>query len=276
MYDRANSHRDIPLYQELTTVEVEQAIARRYPVIVSLGATEQHGGHLPLGTDTYQALDMARRAAYSLWQQGIGLVVGPAIDFGPRQFLCEAPRDYPGTINVSNHTLYLLTKEVCAELIRHGFRKVYILIGNAESDAAGQIVAKELNDETAASVITLSWMVGITEVYKTALRSGKPQGHGGEGETARMLATAPHLVRMERAKNYHHKPFASTLPGDRLPYLGGGIGRYKAPEDAFGDDFGGIVGDPEDATAETGELLYKAINDWFTKVIAFEWQSDRR
>ena len=56
-------HRRVPLFEERTSPDIAAAVAANAPVIVPLGATEQHGAHLPLGTDTYQGLDMSRRAA---------------------------------------------------------------------------------------------------------------------------------------------------------------------------------------------------------------------
>src|SRR5205807_4460192 len=97
-----------------------------------------------------------------------------------------------------------------------------------ESDPAQQIVAKELSEKTEAQLVTLNWLVGIRGSYKGLLKSTKAQNHGGEGETARMLATAPHLVRLDKARSYHpHYDERPPIPEDRLPYIGGAVGRYK-------------------------------------------------
>jgi len=85
-------HSAIPLFEELTWPEVDAAAKAGAPVIIALGATEGHGLHLPLGTDTYQGLDMCRRAAAVLKAESIDLVVGPAIPFGPPPFLSEPER----------------------------------------------------------------------------------------------------------------------------------------------------------------------------------------
>ena len=96
---------------------------------------------------------------------------------------------------------------------------------------------------TEASVVTLQWLVGIQPGYKGVMRSEKPQGHAGEGETARMLVTAPHLVRMDEARSYHPAIPPDPAPNDKMPYLGGAIGRYKYPPAVFGNSttaFGAI------------------------------------
>jgi len=217
-------HRAIPLFEELTWPEVDAAAKAGAPVIIALGATEGHGLHLPLGTDTYQGLDMCRRAAAVLKAESIDLVVGPAIPFGPPPFLSESPRSFPGTIAVSNNTLRALTDDVCRSLIDAGFRRLYLLLANVESEYSMHIVAKELTEVTDANIVTLNWLIGIRHHYRGVLRSSRPQGHGGEGETARMLATAPHLVRMDKARSYHPSlPESPPVHGDTLPYLGGAI-----------------------------------------------------
>jgi creatinine amidohydrolase len=130
------------------------------------------------------------------------------------------------------------------------------------------VVAKELTETTEANVVTLNWLLGIRASYKGVLRSDKPQGHGGEGETARMLATAPHLVRMGEARPYHpNLPVKPEVEGDALPYLGGAIGRYRFDGDEFAGMEDGITGDPQLATAETGERSYALIAAWIASVV---------
>ena len=270
-FDLVTDHRRVPLFEERTWPDIAAAVAADAPVIVPLGATEQHGAHLPLGADTMQGIDMCRRAAAVLAREGVPLVVGPAIPFGPLPFLSESPKTYPGTIVVSNDTLRMLTRDVCVSLIAHGFRRIYLLLANVESEYAMHIVAKELTETTPANIVTLNWLIGARPGYKAILESDRPQGHGGEGETARLLATAPHLVRMEEARPYHpNLPTQPEVHGDSLPYLGGAIGRYRFDRNEFDGFVDGITGDPQLATAETGEKSYALIADWIASVVRFD------
>ncbi len=266
------SHRDIPRYDDLTSPDVAAAIAAGAHVIIPTGATEQHAGHLPLGTDTYQSLEIARRAAFRLNREGIPLLLGPAIPFGPSALLSESPKGFPGTINLSADTLRRLVEEICRELVRQGFRVIYLVCGHAESDPVLQLVAKEISDTTEASVLTLQWLVGIQPGYAKVMKSERPQGHAGEGETARMLVTAPELVRMDQCRSYHPRLPQETAPHDRMPYLGGAIGRYKYPPHVFQGFEDGLWGDPQNATAETGERAYALIDDWISAAIRCEWK----
>lgn len=271
-YSSLASHQDIPLYEEMTSLDVAEAAKAGAHVIVVAGATEQHAGHLPLGTDTYQGLETARRAAFDLAKEGIPVLVGPAIPFGPKPFLSESPKDFPGTINLSHSTLKLMIEEVCRQLVGQGFPVVYLLCSHAENDPVLQIVAKEVSETTDASVVTLQWLVGIQPGYKGLMNSTRPQGHAGEGETARMLASAPHLVRMDQARSYHPHLPADIAPNDKMPYLGGAIGRYKYPAKVFEGFEDGLWGDPQNATAEVGEKSYSLINTWVCAAIRSEWK----
>jgi creatinine amidohydrolase len=270
----ASNHRSVPLFEEMTSPEVGDAIKSGAPILLSMGATEQHGAHLPLGADTMQGLDISRRCVFRLQEEGVKAIVGPSIPYGPRPFLSETPRDYPGTINLSNDTLKLLTKEILQELIGQGFRRLYVILANAESDPPMQLAAKELSEETEANVVTLNWLVGIKPGYKGILKSEKAQGHGGEGETARMLATAPELVRMDKARPWHPTMPDGVPYADVLPYLGGGIGRYKMPDPFFKGFTDGVTGDPHLATAEAGEKVYALVVDWICSVIRFDLKSN--
>jgi creatinine amidohydrolase len=264
-------HRRVLIFDEMTSPDIAAAVAANAPVIVALGAMEQHGAHLPLSTDTYQGLDMCRRASALLAKEGLPLIVGPAIPFGPPPFLSESPKPLPGTINISNDTLRALLQDVCVSLIGHGFRRIYLLLANVESEYAMHIVAKELTETTPANIVTLNWLIGIRPQYKGIMVSDKPQGHGGEGETARMLATAPHLVRMENARPYHPDlPREPEVHGDFLPYLGGAIGRYRFDRNEFAGFVDGITGDPQLATAETGEKSYALIAKWIADAVRFD------
>lgn len=269
-YPKTDNYRDIPHFEQLTSPDVAAAVKAGAHVIVATGATEQHAGHLPLGTDNYQCVDIARRAAATLNAQGVPVLVGPTIPYGPSAILSESPKNFPGTINISHDTLKALASDICRELVAQGFRVIYLICGHAESDPVLQLVAKEVSETTDASVLTLQWLIGIQPGYRGVMNSTRPQGHAGEGETARMLVTAPELVRMDKCVSYHPKIPADAAPNDKMPYLGGAIGRYKYPPEVFEGFEDGLWGDPANATAEVGEKSYTLINDWICEAIRKE------
>ena len=266
-----HDYRNVLTFDEMTSPDVGKAIEDNAAVLIIMGATEQHAGHLPLGSDTMQGIDLAKRVVAQLTQEGIPAIVGPSLPFGPRGFLSETPRKLPGNINLSNRTLMAVLDEICRELVDQGFRRLYILGFHAESDAPMQIVAKEICETTPANAVTLNWLVGARPRYSRLMSGGKPQGHGGEGETARMLVTAPHLCRMEEARSWHPTLRDDPPHADALPYLGGAVGRYKMAEPFFEGFEEGITGDPQLAKPELGEQVYRIMTDWLCDVIRFDF-----
>lgn len=257
-------------YLRLRSPELSAALQNDVPVIICLGAIEQHGDHLPVGTDTIQAEGLARKAKEVLDARGIRLLLGPSITFGLRQFPSEAPRDRVGTVSISSRLFQSLVKEVANELIRHGFRRLYLLIGHAENDAPAQLAAKELSEETDAVVTTINWLVVSGRLNKGSSAFPSPQGHGGAGETSRMMVLLPDSVDLKAGKAFYPKQYGETYEGADPPYVGGAVGRYKTPPDSFSSDFAGIIGSPEESSAEAGVRLIDMIGTWIADVVEFE------
>src|SRR5690349_13991646 len=111
--------REVPMrsvwLNELTSDDVEAYLKRDDTIIVPIGATETHGPHLPLGTDTFEAVDYSEGIA-----RAAGVLVTPPIWFG------DSPHHMgrPGTISIASQTLIDLLKDVYRSLIHHGFTRI--------------------------------------------------------------------------------------------------------------------------------------------------------
>lgn len=248
-------------YSDMTWEELQEALRETDIVLVPIGSTEQHGPHLPLYSDTWQGIDIAKRVARQLAAKGIKVVPGPAIPFGPSSYMTS----FPGTISISADLLKALIKQVCLALISHGFKKIVLVLGHGGNWPTMQVAAQELVDETNATVIAVNWLPVQTARYAEVLGSKKPESHSGEGETSRMLATIPELVVMDRVRAFHPAGTKVKIAGDEKPLLGGG---YLNPIKNFKDQTPvGNIGDPGRATVETGEKLYAIIVDWICALI---------
>lgn len=257
-------------YFRLRSPEIAAAVRSDSPVMICLGAIEQHGVHLPIGTDTIQVEGLARKAREILRDRGVEMLLGPTIAFGPRQFLAEAPHDHVGTVAISSGLFQALIKEISKELIRHGFRRLYLLIGHAENDAPAQLAAKELNEETDAVVTTINWPMVSGRLNKGSAVFPSAQGHGGAGETSRMMVLLPDSVDLPSGRAFYPKQYEASYEGAGLPYVGGAVGRYKQPSDSFSQEFVGVIGTPEESTVEAGVRLIDMIGTWIADVVAFE------
>src|SRR5579871_1617353 len=188
---------------EMTGPELEERLKTTRVLLLPFGATESHGAHLPLGTDTFEARENCRRAALLLEARDCPVFIGPAIPFGTSSF----HMGFPGTISISPMTLITLTKEICLSLYQSGVRKFAFVHGHDGNLPSMMVAAQEVVDATPdAEVMVLNWLTPLSKVYHTIQTSKKGEGHGGEGETARILVTHPELVNLDKAVKHHLDP----------------------------------------------------------------------
>lgn len=252
-----------PTLPEMTGPQVQEMLTRTDVILIPVGATEDHGAHLPLGTDSMEAREICRRTALRLEEQGCPVVIGPVIPFGTSSF----HMGFPGTVSISASTLITLLKEVCLSLYQGGFRNFVFVHGHDGNLPSMMVAAQELVDATPdATAVVLNWMVALSKIYHTIQKSKKGESHGGEGETARLLVTHPELVDPAKGTAFYLKPeeLRKIQSPEHMKTGGGiyyGVRSYKALTPY------GHIGDPALAEAETGEKGYDAIVDWLSMVI---------
>ncbi|HSP98994.1 MAG TPA: creatininase family protein [Candidatus Dormibacteraeota bacterium] len=219
---------------DLTWPELAAGLrAGRDTAVVPLGATEQHGPHLPFETDTAIADALADRFCARV-PESVRL---PALPFG-----CSAEHDaFPGTVSLRWQTLRALLADILAALARHGFRRLVVFSAHGGNDALLREEAVALRAAgRPAQVIVVH---GIERLAQRWHRASAAQGvsraasgqHAGEFETSILLGLRPTLVRRGAARRGHagtwndaHALFYPDL-------------RRNAPS--------GVVGDPRPAMA---------------------------
>ena len=242
-----NQKRQLLWLDELSTNEAAEAAKEGRVVIFPIGSVEEHGSHLPLATDSVQpeyiALEVAKRT---------GCLVAPPFRYG----ICNATRNFPGTITIQFDTLYKLALDVLSELIRNGFNRIIVMSGHAGNShmvalrlAAQEVVAK--NDETPRSekvrIMVLSDF-DFAEELATELANPK-DGHAGTIETARMMAIRPDLIKAEGKADVWRMPRFEVL---------------AHPEVFFPS---GVNGDPTAASAKKGQKINDYIINEVEKLV---------
>lgn len=249
------------LLEDMTWEELSEVLPKTDVIILPLGSTEQHGPHLPLAADTIQVVEMAKEVVERLASEGITVVAGPTVPFGVAPY--HMP--FPGTISLRPETFKAITMDICRSLYRHGFRRFVLLMGHGGNVPVMQEIAQELVVEFPdCQAVSLNWLPALEARYPEFLRSGRSEGHSGEGETARVLLTHPNLVQMQRARVYY-SPAADEAEDSDHPLMGGGIFSAKANWKEFAPF--GSVGDPTLATIETGQKAYDVIVDWIIRAM---------
>ena len=251
---------------EMSWKETEDALKKTNIAIIPVGSTEQHGLHLPLGSDSIQVDDLARRVIAKCAEEGVTVVSTPTIPFG----ISHHHMKFPGSITLSSSTLSLVLWEIVQSLYHHGFRKFVLLLGHGGNQITLRLCAQDFAAELSdCTFLAPDWLPIIYASYKETLKSERwmDEHHSGEGETARMIASTPKLVDLKKAKVYYADPKVD-------PYLKPAYGGNSGKEDG---SIGmkevtpiGSMGNPKLATSETGEKLYEIATDWLTKVIKTE------
>lgn len=239
---------------ERTWHDVETAIdAGKTTVIVPIGATEQHGPHLPLRTDTTIGEAIAKRLANRLGDA----LVGPAIPFGPS----DEHEGFPGTVSISSQTLRSLLKEYVASLERSGFERVVLVPSHGGSFATVAAVHPEIARSCGVDIVAIADLDRYLELLNEGLdRAGidhrEPVVHAGAVETAVMLAVNPDAVRTECApEGYDGSVSAAKLYRD-------GIEIYSEL---------GVLGDARPATADVGETILEHVVDAYAAFVRDEF-----
>ena len=216
-------------------------------VILPLGATEQHGPHLPLGTDTIRATALADRLAERL---GPGFLVAPTLPFG----CSDEHSGFPGLLGLDAETLARVLRDLARRLTSWGVRRLVLLSahgGNGEAlERALTLLRRELPD---FEVRTNSNLESIAPVLlEVARRDGIPANalglHAGEGETSEMLHLRPDLVRLDDS--------APGFTGDMEAVL---EKLHEGGLRAVTKD--GVLGDPTRAEASRGARYLDVLSD---------------
>ena len=224
---------------EMSTTEAAEAANSGIVVIFPIGSVEEHGSHLPLCTDSVQAEYVALEVA-----KKTGSLIAPPLRYG----ICNAGRNFPGTISIDFESLRRIAKDIMSELARNGLNRIIVMSGHAGSShmAAIRLAAQDvihqnlkcnLDDKTRIMVLS-----DFDFAFEMEQKLGIPKtdGHAGDVETSRMLDIDSSLVK--------GKGEAGQMQTPRFEIVAN-------PEKYFQK---GVNGDPTQASATKG----KAINEY--------------
>ena len=230
--------------------DVKNYLNDKTTIILPVGSVEQHGKHLPLGTDSILALDIA----LDLAKETYTLVASPLwYGWAPHHMA------YPGTVTLRPETLTQVVEDVLNSLIYHGFKKIIIVNGHREANLPPlKIALARVRNKTGA-------FIGIADPFYINAVAGKELsdveaggiGHAEELETSVMYNRHPELCSPENAVNNtpkDHNKYLQHDPnvfGDKI-LTASDVHNYRNATNNIG-----VMGDASTASSEKGAEYQK-------------------
>lgn len=236
---------------DMTWMEFDARVRDENPIVLlPIGATEQHGPHLPLATDVILPEAVAMRVA-----EALGALVMPAVSYGYKsQPKSGGGNHFPGTISLDAATLVALLRDIVNELARHGVRKIVLMDGHMENQwFITEAIDLALRDQRREGVVDLRvvklgyWEFITPETEAVLFPDGLLSWaleHAAVMETSVMMHVRPDLVRRDAIPD---NPPADFPPYDIFPF-----DLSPIPPD-------GVLSSPISATTEKGKRVLDQI-----------------
>jgi creatinine amidohydrolase len=232
-------------FANLSWPEIEARLKAKYQTVLlfPVGATEAHGPHSPLGTDSIISLGMCHRAVRELEDDPeVRALILPPLAYGVTRYA----GGFPGTIHISEATLQALIIDVCTSLSRMGFPYI-ILVNNHFEPEHVQTLHGSIDALIAETGVQVGYVdltrreraQALTEEFK------KAECHAGRYETSLVLAERPELVDEAVMQTLPY------VPVSLVQQIGQGIKEFRQ----MGLNLA-YNGAPAEASAAEGEMIY--------------------
>ena len=246
----------------MTRPEVQEFLTRSDMVIIPVAALEQHGHHLPIGTDYLNGLELAK-----LISQKADVLVAPILFPGQSPY----HMGFEGTVTLPSTLIQEVYVESVKSLIHHGFKRFLMLNAHGGNTATTRFIVDRINQETAGIAVDLRSVLGpFLPAIERPIDPGPPvlDRHGGTGETSMSMYLTPALVDLEAAEQpdvfllpHMEAMLPEVLGGDPTaltPFLAEGLkdeatGKGTSAIEMTSDGVWGVR-HPREATAQRGRI----------------------
>jgi creatinine amidohydrolase len=229
------------LLGEMNAVRVRENITRNTIAILIVGACENHGNHMPFGSDFIFPEELAKRIAAKARNKNI--IILPPVPYG----VSLHHNEFQMTMSLEPHTLEVVIEDLFSSIIKNGIRRILVINGHDGNIAPIENAARKIKDRHKLAVIACleAWWVSIGEITDGLFEVWNGLGHGGEAETSAMLAVRPDLVDM----NFAPDEVIPKLPSEKV--------RIYWKFDELTNT--GATGAPRKATVQKGEKALRAL-----------------
>ncbi|MBI1910474.1 MAG: creatininase family protein [Deltaproteobacteria bacterium] len=224
------------LIGENTMSEFGRNVKKTRTLIIPFGTVEAHGDHLPINTDTLIIREVIKKVA-----EKNNVYMAPPIQYG----VCTSTSAHPGTLGITTQSLRLIATDIVRSAYAHGLRNFILISGHGGSlhVSALREVAENLTqelDKVKIAALSIYELLGkeTQEIIET-----KGDSHAGEAETSLVLHLAPKLIKGRSKEEYPRMPKPIAVKDkDKLKYWPGAV-----------------WGNPQKASADKGEKLFKVM-----------------
>ncbi|CAN5716397.1 creatininase family protein [soil metagenome] len=232
----------MPQWLNLTRDEIGAAARSGAVAVLPVGAVEQHGAHLPTGTD---ALLAARAVAAAI--EHTGDIALPVVSYG-----CSLGHTdhWPGTLSLSVSALTAMMNDIGRWVHASGFRKLIVVNSHATNGPPCQSSLLALRYELPDLRTRFVSLYDITTQATAGYLDDADDPHANEAETSMVMHIHPELVHLERAV-------------DEVDRTVGRVFTYSMPQVTVS----GVVGSPTAASAASGEVLFTTIVEGITELL---------
>lgn len=224
--------------------------------LVPLGSTEQHGPHLPEGTDHLIAEAFAREAA-----ERTGYLCTPTINIG----VSSHHRQFHGTMWVDAPVFRDFVESLSRNLTYHGIDRILFVNAHGGNVRHLREVGRRLRDSGDAYTLEWMWNNSIEDLVDELFEHTGP--HGGPKETALIQHLRPELVHEDRLEEARDSGLRDFSTADTYKY------GSRTFYDSIDNSASGVLGDQTEATPEKGKRMFEAATEQLVQLC--EWLASR-
>ena len=239
----------IKKWENLTRDEIAALDKDKSIVLLPTSATEQHGAHLPVGTDAIILSTLVDKMVNECEFEEGNLIFAPQLNVGKS----NEHMGFAGTITFGTQTYYSLLHDIAAAISASGFKKLVLFNSHGGNTDMLNMISRDLRIDLGLDVFVFDWW--FTPFWNDGLKDLQQSGkygvfHACELETSLMLAARPETVHMELAGD--EEP-ADCFKGEKYVTVFGPINAGWKTKDVTNS---GVIGAPTFATAEKGHKLF--------------------
>jgi creatinine amidohydrolase len=235
----------------ITMAEFSRQLKKTKTIVFPFGTIEEHGSHLPLGTDSFIILEALRRAAKTE-----RFFLAPIVWYG----VCTSTGQHPGSIVITPETLRRLTADLIRDAYSKGLRNILLISGHGGGlhlSAMKESAEELIGTLTGARIVVCTPWDDLWKEFMALVETPK-DGHAGELETSLMLAIDRELVKGRAAEDYPAFP-KPLIVADKVRY-------WKS----------GVWGNPRKATPEKGEQALGIMTQYIMDILKVMRRTERK